>query len=156
MIRAVRKIFSCKGDPKHPIYKPIVTKEGVMDLEVAGFEDTDAIINSFAESTDIRVILQRVSQGETELLNQRNAIFGDFTGMPKTYAEMLQLHIDSNRLFESLPVDVKEKFNFDPNQFFAQAGNAEWFEKVETVMPDDIRQMMKPKEDVKVEENKEG
>lgn len=141
MMRKVREIFSNPGDPKHPIYKPVVGKDGVVDLEISGYENTDEIIQSYAESTDIRVILQRVAAGEVQLLNQRNAMFGDFTGMPKTYAEMLQLHINSNRLFESLPLDVRQQFNNDPNQFFAQAGNSEWFEKLDPILPAEMRSM---------------
>lgn len=135
------KFVSDPGTKFHKLYAPKVGKDGVIDLVESGVEDTDALIQSYAESTDLNVILSRVANGETELLHQRNGIFGDFTGMPKTYAEALQLHIDSNRLFASLPDEVRKKFDYDENKFFATAGENDWFENVKSVMPADIQAM---------------
>lgn len=136
---ATKEFVSNPGSPIHTLYAPKVGKDGVVDLVESGKENTDDIIQSYAESTDIRVILNRVANGETELLHQRNGIFGDFTGMPKTYAEALQLHIDSNRLFESLPADIRQKFDNDENKFFASAGTVEWTEKLDKVLPAELR-----------------
>lgn len=135
------KYVSDPGSPFHTLYRPKVGKDGVIELVESGVENTDDYIQSFADSCDINVILSRVANGETELLHQRNGIFGDFTGMPKTYAEALQLHIDSNRLFESLPADVRKKFDNDENKFFASAGSEEWYGNIKSVMPDDVREM---------------
>lgn len=138
---ADNSFVSNPGSPLHTIYSPKVGKDGVVELVESGVENTDDVIQSFAESTDIRVILSRVANGETELLHQRNGIFGDFTGMPKTYAEALQLHIDANRLFASLPADVREKFGNDENRFFAEAGTSEWSEKLHAILPEEMRSM---------------
>lgn len=137
------EFVSNPGDPKHVIYKPKVGKDGIVDLVEAGYENTDEIIQSYAESTDIMTIMNRVSNGEFDLLQARNGIYGDFTGMPKTYAEALQLHIDANRLFASLPADVRQKFDNDENQFFAAAGTAEWAEKLEGILPDEMSKIAK-------------
>lgn len=134
-------IYTDPGNPYHVIYSPKVLKDGSIDLVESGVEDTDEIIQSFKESTDIRMILSRVANGETELLNEKNGIFGDFTGMPKTYAEALQLHIDANRLFNSLPVELKQKFDNDENKFFVEAGSKEWCEKLADVLPAEMRSM---------------
>lgn len=136
---ADNSFVSDPGNPIHTLYHPKVSANGRVDLVEAGFENTDDYIQSFAESTDIRVILARVANGEYELLNQRNALFGDFTGMPKTYAEALQLHIDSNRLFDGLPVDIKEKFHNDANEFFASSGSSDWVDKLGDVLPEEVR-----------------
>lgn len=131
------------GSPFHTVYSPKVGKDGVIDLVESGVEDTDAYIQSFADSVDINTILTRVSNGEMELLHQRNGVFGDFTGMPKTYAEALQLHIDSNRLFASLPVDIRQKFDNDENKFFASSGSEEWYGKLDSILPDDVKAVFK-------------
>ena len=54
----------------------------------------------------------------------------DATTLPKTFAEFLQLQIDRKREFDRLPVEVKQKFNNDLNQYMATAGSAEWFDKL--------------------------
>ena len=45
------------GTKYHKLYAPKVGKDGVIDLVESGVEDTDALIQSYAESTDINVIL---------------------------------------------------------------------------------------------------
>lgn len=135
------RYYTCPGDPIHIIYRPSVDKEGNIELVESGKENTDDIIQSYAESCDIVTILARACNGEPELLNQRQGTFGDFTQMPKTFAEMLQLQIDSNRLFDSLPSDVKDKFGNDSNKFFAQAGTKEWAETLGDVLSVDNKKL---------------
>lgn len=136
---ADNSFVSDPGSPIHVLYAPKVGKGGKIELVESGIENTDEIIQSYAESTDIRVILARVANGESDLLNQRNAIFGDFTGFPKTYAEALQLNIDSNRLFESLPKEIKEKFHNDENEFFSSAGTEEWTKNLGDLLPAEVK-----------------
>lgn len=123
-------IFTCAGDPIHKLYKPQVQKDGTIVLVNDGVENTDEIIQSYAESVDIDVVIARYMNGDLEALNRRVGQYGDFTGMPKTYAEMLQKQIDARNIFKSLRPDIREKFNNDENQFFAQSGTKEWFEKM--------------------------
>ena len=141
---ADHSFVSNPGSPIHQLYAPKVESDGSITLVEAGVENTDDYIQSFAESTDIHVLMKRIQNGETDLLMKRPGSYGDFTKMPKTYAEMLQLQLDSVRLFNSLPVDVKEKFNNDPNQFMAQSGTEDWFKKIENVLPDEVKSAVFP------------
>lgn len=142
-------ICSCSGDPIHIVFSPKVNDDGSIDLVESGKENIQDEIQSYLESCDINVIIQRVLNGETELLQQRKAMYGDFTTMPKTYAEMLQLQIDTNRLFESLPIDVKKQFDNDVNKFFASAGSKEWLEKCGYTIPEDTKKVLEEKVDIK-------
>ena len=54
----------------------------------------------------------------------------DVTQLPKSFAEFLQFQIDRKRDFDRLPVDIKQKFNNDLNQYMASAGSQEWFDKL--------------------------
>lgn len=141
---ADKRFVSNPGSPIHQLYAPKVGVDGSVTLVEAGVENTDEYIQSFAESTDIHVLMTRVQNGETDLLMKRPGSYGDFTKVPKTYAEMLQLQLDSARLFNSLPLDVKEKFNNDPNQFLAQSGTEDWFKKIENVLPDEVKSAVFP------------
>lgn len=141
---ADNSIVSNPGSPIHILYAPKVDSEGCITLVETGVENTDDYIQSFVESTDMEVIVNRIMNGEEQLLRQRTGSFGDFTKMPKTYAEMLQLQLDSNRLFMSLPVEVREKFNHDPAQFMAQSGTEDWFKKIENVLPDEVKSVVFP------------
>lgn len=154
----MRKIYedsefvSNPGNRIHIIYSPKVAKDGTIDLVESGKEDLVEIIGSFAESTDINIILNRVKQGDMSALQQRVGSYGDFTKVPETFAEVLQLQIDSNNLFNKLPQDVKDKFNNDPSQFFAQSGTEEWQKKLGDVLPEQYRYK---DSEVKVEESAE-
>lgn len=123
-------IVSNPGDSKHPLYKPIVDKDGSIDLEVYGYEDTNEIIQSYAESCDITVILNQAANGDLGGLNAVQGVYGDFTGMPKTYAEMLQLQLDAKKAFDGLSTDIKNRFDNDVNKFLASAGEEDWMKKL--------------------------
>lgn len=143
---ADNSFVSDPGDPIHIVYAPKVKPNGEIELVESGRENTNDYIQSFAEQCDIHMIAQRVANGEVDLLTRRTGSYGDFTQMPKTFAEALQLQIDSNRLFESLPLEVRKDFNNDPNQFFAQSGTNEWFDKISPVLPEEVKSMIKPPE----------
>lgn len=118
------------GSPIHIIYKPVVDAKGNIDLVESGKENTDEIINSFKDSCDISVILANAANGDLSGLQKVRGNFGDFTNMPKTYAEYLQLQIDSKIAFDSLPPEVKKEFNNDANQFLMDAGTENWLKKL--------------------------
>lgn len=142
---ADNSIVSNPGNPIHIIYAPEVQDDGTIKLVESGKENTDEYIDSFREECDISTIIKKYQNGDISVLKQREGMFGDFTNLPKTYAEMLQLRIDSERAFNSLPLEVKQKFNNDEMQFFASAGSNEWLEKCGIITKEEIKES----EDVK-------
>lgn len=141
---ADNSLVSNPGSPIHQLYAPKVMKNGRVELVESGTENIQDIINSHRDSTDIHQIMQRVMHGQIELLSKRPGSYGDFTKFPKTFAEALQLQIDSNRLFDTLPPDVKAQFHGDANQFLAAAGTEDWFKKIEKVLPDEVKNVIMP------------
>lgn len=126
---------SHSGDQFHVNYSPRVLESGELKLVESGKDDIKQMINSFRDSTDMSFILQRLAVGDSSVLSQRPGMFGDFTQMPTTYAEALQLVIDGRREFDALPLDVKNSFNNDFRQFLASAGTPEWNEKLSVLNP---------------------
>lgn len=123
------KFKSCAGSKFKTLFSPVVGKDGTIDLVESGKINIAEQINSYRDQTDISVILARVNAGDTSVLNQVQGVFGDFTSMPRTYAEFLQLQIDAHNMFDKLTPDERSRFGNDFNQFFAQAGSPEWLEK---------------------------
>lgn len=142
---ADNSIVSNPGSAIHIKYGPKVTDNGDFELVEIGKENLHDYIQSQKELTDMSYILSRMAAGDTSVISGEG-IYGDFTHVPDTLAGVLQLQIDSNRLFESLPVDVREQFDFDANKFFAQSGSMDWFEKISPVLPDDMRENFRPAE----------
>lgn len=104
-------VYQDPGSRIKIIYSPRYSEKGVLDLEVSGQEDLYAYIQSHKESTDIHVLLDRFASGETDVLQRIQGFYGDFTSMPKTYAEVLNAVIAGEEVFSRLPVDVKQRFD---------------------------------------------
>lgn len=122
------------GSRYRSIFSPIVSPDGTIQLVESGKEDIQQYIDSFRDQTDMTYILQRMATGDTSVLNQKEPMFGDFTNMPQTYAEALQLVIDREAQFMQLPLEVRNKFDNDFRKWFAQSGSEEWFQKMDSVI----------------------
>lgn len=116
---ARQRIVSNPGNPLKQLYAGSYNERGQVELKEDGTEDLYAFIQSFAESTDIHSILKRYQNGEVDVLEKVQGFYGDITEMPKTYAEALQRISDSEKVFMSLPVEIRAKFGHSFSQFLA-------------------------------------
>lgn len=146
---ADNKFVSNSGSSVKEVYGPKVKPDGSIDVVPIGKENTDAIIQSFVQSTDMSFILAKLAQGDSSVLHQKSPMFGDFTKVPSTYAEVLQMRIDAGRCFDRLPVDIKRQFDNDVNKFLASAGSPSWLEKLDGVLPDEFKELYKQPVDLK-------
>ncbi len=124
------RIQSNPGNPIKQLYSGSYNERGQVELKEDGTEDIYAFIQSFAESTDIHSILQRYQNGEVDVLEKVQGFYGDFTEMPKTYAEALQRIADSEKVFMSLPVDVRAKFGHSFSEFLAASQDADFLDRL--------------------------
>lgn len=104
-------VYQDPGSRVKDVYVPRYSDRGVLDLEVSGTEDLYAYIQSHKESTDIHVLLDRFANGEVDVLQRFQGFYGDFSSMPKTYAEVLNAVIAGEEVFSRLPIDVKQRFD---------------------------------------------
>ncbi|ALS03531.1 VP5 [Gokushovirus WZ-2015a] len=51
--------------------------------------------------------------------------------MPKNPGEMLNMMKEAENLFNGLPVDLREAFNFSPEKFFSEIGTKSFETKIE-------------------------
>ncbi len=123
------RVFSNPGNPLKKIYKPIVRDDGFVDLVVSGEESLYDSIQSWKDSVDINVILARYANGDVDALSKVQGAFGDFTQFPSTYAEMLNRVIQGKHMFESLPLEIREKYNHDFGQFIAAMDKPDFWEQ---------------------------
>lgn len=118
------------GSRYHDVYTPVYDHNGVLDLEVSGQEDIYEMIQSYAESCDINVLIARYENGDVSALSQRQGFYIDATGMPHTYAEMLNAIISAETTFNQLPVDIRAKFGHSFEQFLSQMDSPDFAEKM--------------------------
>lgn len=124
------RIQSNPGNPIKQLYTGSYNERGQVELTEDGTEDLYAFIQSFAESTDIHAILRRYQNGEVDVLEKVQGFYGDITEMPKTYAEALQRISDSEKVFFTLPVDVRAKFNHSFSEFLAASNDADFLDRL--------------------------
>lgn len=122
--------------------------KGCVVLEEIGRINLYDEIQSHKDSVDIHVLMQRYRNGDTEALSRAQGLYFDATVFPKTYAEALNHMADLERVFMSLPVETREKFNNSFSQFLASSGDPDFADKLGFVQqPDsDIQLETKPKE----------
>lgn len=116
-------IRSSELDGKHRLV--VVEKKG-------NVRNQREFINSFEQETDIHVILNRFANGDKDALLKRAGAYIDITSMPGSLSEFTQLATQVESLFETLPYEVKEKFDNNPLEYLAQFGTDEWIKKMDT------------------------
>lgn len=118
--RLGERIIANPGSAKRPTYRLYVDDDGKRELRQSGEVDAYMEIQSYKDSVSIDYILSRFCAGDSSALSRIQGVYGDFTNMPTTLAELQQRVIDATALFDSLPLDVREQYNFSPSEFFVQ------------------------------------
>lgn len=141
------KFYTDSGSDEHILYSSKVLPNGEIRLTECGKESISERINAQKEFTDIHYIISRLMMGDTSVIRE-GAVYGDFTKAPKNLAEALQLRLDAEKAFYELPVDVRNKFNNNLNQWIIDAGSPEWMTKMNIV-----QEKVEEKESVEVSES---
>lgn len=113
------RVLQEPGSQVKTLYGPVFDKQGHMSLEEIGHENIYDYIQSHADSVDIHVILKQFEAGDPSVLSRVQGAYGDFTQMPKTFAEALNTMIAAEQYFNSLPVETRAQFGHNFNQFIA-------------------------------------
>lgn len=115
--------YSCSGDPYAKTFELRLNRDGVLDIVETGSTYIPDMIESFAESVKIDNILDRFRNGETDVLNQREGAFVNLTALPSNIFEAYRLIENGRASFDSLPADVKVKFNNSYSEFISSLGS---------------------------------
>ena len=116
----VSGVKTTPGSGMKDTYKMHVDADGKRELKKSGEYNLYADIQSYKDSVSIDYILTRFVNGDDTALSRVQGIYGDFTQMPTTLAELQQRVIDAEHLFNNLPLDIREQYNFSASEFFAQ------------------------------------
>lgn len=130
----------------------VVLQDGTIDLVSDGFEDTYELIQADAVGADLPSIIQRALAGDVSVFRDQGAYF-DSVGMPRTYADILNLVNDGRREFDKLPVDVRAKFGFDFDRYFATIGSKDWYDKLGIGSDNLVKEEVQPSSTSEVKSN---
>lgn len=112
-------------------YQLQINKEtGEEELIKIGKRNMYEEIQSFKESADIKNIIARFVNGETDLLHSVEGVYGDFTNAPTSYADYFAKVKEAEKIFNDLPDEIKSKFDYDAEKFFLEFGTDSFVDKV--------------------------
>lgn len=119
---------SPEGDLFHEVLTPSFRADGTIELTVSDRVDIKKEINSHRDETDMSFILSRLMAGDDSVLNPNPPMYGDFTQFPRSYVEMLNMVLDGERYFDSLPIETRKQFDNDRGKWFASIGTDSWLD----------------------------
>lgn len=118
------------GSREAVTYEPVYDRKGVWHLEKSGKTNKYLEIQAYADSCDINVIMARYRNGETDVLQQIQGTYGDFSEIPTNYADLMNAKLQAEKLFMSLSAETREKYNNSVEQFMSEIGSKEGLEKL--------------------------
>lgn len=127
VIEKETKFLSNPGDRYRAVYTPDVQKDGQIDLVQTGVEDLQQYIDSFKDSCDVSLMVQRYLAGDETALRNGNPVFMDLLGAPKSLAEAYALNFRAEAAFGNLPAEIKDQFGNNYCQFLSEAGSDKWY-----------------------------
>lgn len=111
-------------------YKGVIQDDGSIELVEDGVDDIWKDIQIEGVGATLPEIVARATAGDPTAFRQGNGFYGDIVDMPKTYAEILNTVNDGKSAFEKMPLEVRQKFSFSFEEWFATYGSKDWFNKM--------------------------
>lgn len=135
------KIFTPYGDEKpkrvpnepgnilEPQYKERYDENGNAYLEQVGEINTYEKIQSYRDEVDPMSILARYAAGDTTVM-ANPGWYIDTSKLPTNYIEWRNLMNEQKEKFNALPLEIRNKFNNNFDNWAATAGEPEWLENM--------------------------
>lgn len=117
------------GTPYINVYQETMKKHGI-ELEKTGETNIYEMIQLSKDECDINKILQRLSMGDMNALNQRDVAYVDATTLPKSLMEAENLRLRATDEFYKMPLEIRREFNNSPEQYVHEMGTKEFMEKM--------------------------
>lgn len=129
------------GRPMKNEYGYEINKKGQKVLVKTGETDLQAQINSELEDCKIENIMAQAAQGDMTHFRP-DGIYADVTQVPNNLVESMQMINRLEQMWETMPTELQEKYNYDVGEFVAASGSDKWLEEmgiigVETQNPND-------------------
>lgn len=138
----MRKVYSWqekpKGEPsvtgngKEPEYSYRIDENGIKTLEKTGEVDVYAQIQSYLEETKIENIIKRATYdpeaiGSQEWMKNETT---DISNIPSNYHEWKRIVNKAEESFNTLPAELKAKFDNSVEKYIGEYGSESWAEKL--------------------------
>lgn len=116
---------TCAGSRKKKRYAPFYDGKSLTLVE-DGEIDIQEQYNERARTCDMNFIISRLKQGDYSALNGKKPFYADFHNLPTNFREVLDIGLNAERIFNDLPLTVRQQFDHDYRRFVSTAGSREW------------------------------
>lgn len=120
---------NCCGNVMEPEYRERYDEKGHPYLVKVGEVNTYEKIQSYRDECDVMAILSRYAAGDESAL-ATPGYYIDTTKLPKTYTEYLNMMNEQREKFDELPLEIRQRFGMNFQNWAATAGEQEWLEKM--------------------------
>lgn len=117
------------GEPMRKTYLWGLNEKGEKVLKLDQIIDQQAEIDSYLEETKIENIIRRASIDPNiaeRIAPNLGGGIQDFTEAPHTLAELQNIMIRAEQIWNEVPKDIKLKFDNDVDKFISSFGSVEW------------------------------
>ena len=115
------------GEMTAKTYTHEVSKYGVKEFVETGEENIYEKIQAQAEDAKIENMINRVIAGDVSALRP-DGQYIDCTKMPKNMAEAQQMIQNMHNVWNTLPIEIRSKYNHSVEEFVAKSGQKEWLQ----------------------------
>ena len=145
------RIETPAGSKEATTYQTRIDENGHKITEPIGKTNIYDRIQSSLEETKIENIIKRFTEGDVSAFRTGEPVYMDITGAPKTLMEAQNLIIKITDEFNTLPVEVRAKFDHSPEKYVAIYGGEEWAKavgyEIKKTEPDTSTQPIKESEE---------
>ena len=110
-INVVSEFITNPGDEFRIVYSAKKLPNGLLRLTESERINIKDEINSYKDSCDLSILVDRIYRGDTSLLgNPNSGYYGDVSEFPQDFRELLDLVATGKTFFEALPDEERNKF----------------------------------------------
>lgn len=135
---AHERVHSNPGSMIKDVMAPVLDRYGNRVIEKENEIDLYAQIQSWRDECDINILMAKFTNGDKTALMQRVGTYLDLSVLPDNFNDMLNLTTKAQAVFDSLPVDVKQVFGNNVNNFLSNSKTKE-FEEILSKSPEQLR-----------------
>lgn len=111
-VNPVSSFVSSPGSREKIVYESRFNGRSLV-VEATGKYDLQADIESYASYCDLNYMLSRLRVGDASVLAQRQAMYGDFSGLPDNPIDAINLVRNAEHRFAMLSAEEKLAYNND-------------------------------------------
>lgn len=117
---------------------PELDKYGNKRIVRKGELDFYSYIQSWRDTCDINILMAKFVNGDKTALMQKVGAYLDISEIPDNFNDMLNLTTKAQLVFDQLPIEIKQQFGNNLNNFLSNTKSDE-FKEIMKLSEDDIR-----------------